>query len=87
MASAIVQEWMKNQVILNRASTGCLALLPRNHISRSDVICNADVIVPILKFFGMRPAIDNIAAEVEMFFKMGRPAGKPPLKRDQARYL
>ena len=75
---------MENPVLTNRAGSGILAILPRNHLSRSDLVVNADIVVPVIRYYGLRPSVDAIATEVAGFFLMGRPAGKPPVKRDTA---
>ena len=68
--------WLKNPVLANRASVGVLAILPRNHLSRSDVVFNSQVLIPIIRYLGMRPSIDSIAAAVERFFCLGETCGK-----------
>ena len=86
MGEPIVDAWLKNPVIANRASVGVLAILPSNHLSRSDVVINSQVLIPIIRYLGMRPSIDCIAAAVERFFFLGRPVGKPAIKRNLAGY-
>ena len=85
MAEPIVDAWLKKPVLANRASVCVLALFPRNHLSRSDVVVNSSVLLPIIQFLGLRPSVNSIAAAVERFFALGKPAGKP-VKRHLASY-
>ena len=77
----MVDAWLKNQVLLNRASVGVLCVIPRDHLSRSDVIVNCEILVPLIKYHGLRLSINTIAGEVDRFFALGRPVGKPPIAR------
>ena len=81
MGSPIVDAWLKNPVLANRASVGRLSMICKDHLSRSDIVVNAQVLIPIIRYLGLRPNIDAITAEVERFFLLGRPAGKPAVKR------
>ena len=81
MGSPIVDAWLKNPILANRASVGRLSMICKDHLSRSDIVVNAQVLIPIIRFLGLRPNIDAITAEVERFFLLGRPAGKPAIKR------
>ena len=72
---------MSNPVILNRASVGVLCIIPRDYLSRSDVVVNAEILIPIIKFHGLRPSVNLLCAEVQRFFDLGRPVGKPAVKR------
>ena len=79
MGSPTVDKWLSNRVLLNRASTGILAIIPRNYLTRSDLICNQEILIPLIKFHGLRIGVDAIALEVERFFNLGRPSGAKPI--------
>lgn len=80
MVSPVVDSWVAVPVLLNRGGLGKLALVANvKCIDRSDVLANADVIKPILKFYGTRVTINMLAEQVEMFFAFARPRGKPPV--------
>ena len=81
MASPVAQAWLANPVIANRASVGVLAIMPRAFLSGMDVVINAEVLAPLIKHLGLRPTVDAVTQEVQMFYMMGRPSGKPALKR------
>ena len=72
---------MANKVILNRASASSLCILPRDFLSRMDVILNVEVLAPLIKFHGMRPSIHCIRNEVRSYFHCARPMGMPAVKR------
>ena len=80
MGSPVVSAWLQNAILANRGSSGCLTLIPTNRLSRSDVLNNAECIIPILRYLGTRPTVDAIAQEVQVFFQMSRPRSKPPVK-------
>jgi len=80
MSSPIAEMWAGSQVLMNRAAVGRLSLVSdAKSICRADVVSNADVIIPIMKFMGTRVTVANIKAEVDLFFAFARPRGKPPL--------
>ena len=81
MDSPVVRSWMANSVILNRASAGTLCIVPRDYLSRTDVVLNGEILSAVIKFHGLRPSINSIRAEVAHFFHVGRPLGKPAVKR------
>ena len=84
MGSPIVQAWLRNHILSNRGASGCLTLIPRDKLSRMDVLNNAECIIPILRFLGTRPTVDSISQEVNLFFQMSRPRGKPAVKSNLA---
>ena len=81
MDSPVVKAWMENKIILNRASANSLCIVPRDYLSRTDVILNVEVLAPMIKYYGMRPSIHSIRNEVATFFHLGRPMGMPAMKR------
>ena len=82
MDSPVVRSWMANSVILNRATVGTVCIIPRDYLSRTDVIVNGEILAPIIKFHGLRPSIHAIRSEVAHFFHVGRPLGKSPVQRN-----
>ena len=84
MDSPVVRAWMENKIILNRASASTLCMLPREYLSRSDVIINVEVLMPLIKYLGLRPSIHSIRNEVMSFFHCARPMGMPAVKRSFA---
>ena len=80
MASPVVQYWLSNAVLANRGAAGCLTLIAGESLGRNDCINNAQCIIPILRYHGMRPSVDAIAQDVHAFFQMARPRGKPAIK-------
>ena len=80
MGSPVVDYWMRNPILVNRGAAGCLTLIPRDTLSRFDVLNNPECIIPILKYMGTRPSVDALAREVQGFFSMCRPRGKPEIK-------
>ena len=79
----VVEAWMSNPVILNRAASGVLAIIPRDYMGRSDVVLNAEILIPLIKYFGHRISVNHIAVEVARFFEMGRPVGHKPISRHE----
>ena len=79
MASPCVQAWLADPILANRATVGSLAILPREFLARTDVIINAEVLIPLIKFHGLRLSVDTIASEVKLFYTLGMPAGKPAM--------
>ena len=79
--SPVVDYWLKNTVTANRAAAGVLCVIPRDFLSRSDVVISYQILTPLIKFHGLRLSVHVIAGEVEKFFLMGRPAGKPAVSR------
>ena len=80
MATPVVEMWAQSKVLMNRGSVGKLALVTNPKcIDRADVVANADVLIPVLKFHGTRVTIDLLAEQVELFFAFSRPRGKPPI--------
>ena len=75
---------MENKVILNRAAVSTLCIVPRDYLSRTDVILNVEVLAPMIKFYGMRPSIHSIRSELVSFFHLARPMGMPAVKRTLA---
>ena len=82
MDSPVVRSWLDNPVILNRASAGTLCIIPREFLSRTDVVLNGEILAPIIKYHGLRPSTHAIRSEVAHFFHLGRPAGKQPVQRN-----
>ena len=80
MGSPVVQYWLSNAVLANRGAAGCLSLIAGDSLSRGDCINNAQCIIPLLRYHGMRPSVDAIAQDVHAFFQMARPRGKPAIK-------
>lgn len=80
MDSPVVQEWLSNPTLVNRAAHGRLALSVRDFLSRGDVLTNDEVLIPILKYMGTRPSVEAIHQHVELFFTLARPKGKPSMK-------
>ena len=76
MDSPVVRAWMKNPIICNRASASSLCIVPRDYLSRTDII----------RYHGVRPSISAIRAEVANFFHMARPVGKSAVKRSFAAF-
>ena len=81
MSSPAVDAWMKNVTIRNRASAGRLAVLMKNHLTRGDIICNADIIIPVIQFHGLRPSVDVLYHEVERLMRLAKPVGLPEVTR------
>ncbi len=81
LASPVVEAWSESNTLMARAISGRLALTPNANISRGDLVCNDEVLIPILKHQGLRTTLDMIAEEVEMFMAYARPKGKPALSR------
>ncbi|CAE7279306.1 FAM186A [Symbiodinium sp. CCMP2592] len=75
MDSPVVRGWMQNKVILHRAAASALCILPREYLSRSDIIINVEVLIPLIRFLGLRPSIYTIRNEVTSFFHCARPPG------------
>ena len=86
MDSPVVRAWMKNPIICNRASASSLCIVPRDYLSRTDIILNSEVLAPVLRYHGVRPSISAIRAEVANFFHMARPVGKSAVKRSFAAF-
>ena len=85
LASPVVEAWSESNTLMARAISGRLALTPNANISRGDLVCNDEVLIPILKHQGLRTTLDMIAEEVEMFMAYARPKGKPALTRPGAK--
>lgn len=81
LASPVVEAWSQSNTLMARAICGRLALTPNASVSRGDLVCNDEVLIPILKHQGTRTTLDMIAEEVEMFMAYARPKGKPALSR------
>lgn len=81
-SSPCCKMWSEAPVLMNRAAIGrmCLVTNPKA-VDRKDVVANADVIIPILKFCGTRVTVDIITDHVEIFFHFARPKGKATLPR------
>lgn len=77
MAALVVQTWLNNRVLVNRAAQGHLTLIPRNFITRTDVVNNSQAIIPILKYLRTRPTVEVITENVQAFFRLARPRAKP----------
>ena len=61
-------------------AAGCLTLIAGDTLGRNDCMNNAQCIIPILRYHGMRPSVDAIAQDVHAFFQMSRPRAKPAIK-------
>ena len=81
--SPIVEEWSSSTVLMNRGIHGRLVLADpeAKGLNRADVVANSDVIIPVLKYVGVRTTIDQLCVFVEHFFSYARPRGKPPISR------
>ena len=80
MTSPVVEAWAANEVLMNRAAVGRLAVTSER-ISREDLVTNEEVIIPILKHCGLRVTVCQIAEHVDLFFGYARPKGKPDIPR------
>ena len=81
MGPAPADVWFGNPILATRASMGKLVMLTRDHLCRGDVVINSIVLIPVIQQLGLRPSVDAICHEVDRFFALGRPAGKPPVRR------
>ena len=81
MGPSPADTWFANPILATRAGMGKLVMLTRDHLCRGDVVINSMVLIPVIKHLGLRPSVDAISVEVERFFALGRPAGKPPVSR------
>ena len=87
MTTPVVEMWAEATILMNRGATGRLALTKHNKaIDRADVVANADVVIPVLKFLGTRVTVDQIKEHVELFLAYSRPRGKPPLNSPSTAY-
>ena len=87
MSSPAVEAWMANSIIRNRAGAGGLAVVMRDHISRGDIICNSDILIPIIQFHGLRPSVDALFADVEKLMRLAKPSGLPEVKRNSVKLM
>lgn len=72
MASPVVADWMNHRVLVNRAELGqILVVTDAGTLSRKDLVG-----IPILKHMGLRPSIDLISLQLDMFFYWARPRGR-----------
>ena len=82
MASPVVADWMNHRVLVNRAELGqILVVTDAGTLSRKDLVGNSEALIPILKHMGLRPSIDLISLQLDMFFYWARPRGRPNVPR------
>ena len=80
MTSPVVEMWAQNEMLMSRAAVGHL-VLSGDRISRSELVSNEDVVIPVLKHMGVRTSVHQILEHVELFFGYARPKGKANLPR------
>jgi len=82
---AVVQSWMDDPVINVRgSSTTKVSLVSRTKIDRSDVRENCAVLVPVIKYLGMKPNITLLREATRIFLWRTRPRGKPDVSSTMA---
>ena len=77
MGSPVGDAWLQNAVLANRGAVGTLCLTVANHLLRRDIIVNAEILAPVVKYLGLRPSISLIVEVLTGFFFLARPKGKP----------
>ena len=82
MGSPTVDDRFRNITIRNRAAAGGLAVINRDHISRGDLLCNSEILIPVIRYHGLRPSVDSLFHDVEKLMRLAKPAGLPEIKRN-----
>ena len=82
---AVVDAWTKDPVIQTRGSTTTkVCLVSRTKIDRSDVRENCAVLIPVIKFLGLKPNICMLREATRIFLWRTRPRGKPDVTSTMA---
>lgn len=80
VTESVVEEWCSNTTLKTRGSTvSKLAVIAGKGVTREDVRENKSVLLPIIKFLGMKPNIDSLNDCTWKFLTSTRPRGKPDL--------
>lgn len=77
--ASVVGDWKKDEFLMKQASTGIMATCgPKEEgVTREDVCANYKVLMPIVKYLGLRPGLHDLIEAVAMFLTHAHPRGKP----------
>lgn len=74
----VLRVWKANTTLNNRSCTcSKISNILNKKIGRADVVENHELLLPIIKFMGTKPAIEEVTSLCRTFLWQTRPRGKP----------